>query len=372
MLPPVTLYGSIRYPNGSTAKYIKYHQGSSGRNSPRINGRLVLRGNPYNMERRAVNFAYASGGESYRRKPVFYPPEAEGLLATQSIWQPISDSCYSSFRRKVYNGGSSLGVSLGGWRQSAQMIRNASSNIVESAADLMRYYRNRGGFRVGKKLADKHLEVIFGWQPLFEDIANAARVMVDPLPNSFVSVSKIARQSYRSSYGPDMLGFSEQSSYDGYCRVNHSAMVEVTNPNLWLAEKLGLLNAASVAWDLVPWSFVVNMFSTVGQVVNSITDYTGLTFHNSYRTVTMKGTWNYRTTDDPLDRPKWKGSNGCASAFSWKTRSESGPPMPSLTLRVPGVDWSTAAMATSLAVQQATRAVRILERKGLWRGAYTE
>lgn len=371
MLPPVTTYGSIRYPNGDTATYVKYAQGSSGRNSPKINGRLVLRGNPFNMERRMVNHASASGGARYAAKPIFYPPEAAGYLATQSIWQPVSDSCYSSFRRKVYNGGAALGVSFGSWRQSAQMIRNASSNIVETAADFMRYHR-RGGFRVGKKLADKHLEAIFGWQPLFEDIANAVRTMVKPMPNEFVSVTKTAQLLRQNSSGPDWQGHSELSSFVGYCRVNHSAAIQVTNPNLWLAEKLGLLNAASVAWDLVPWSFVVNMFSTVGQMVNSITDYAGLTFHNSYRTITMKGTWSYYSSDDPYGIAAWAGSNRCASAFSWKTRSESGPPSPSLTLRVPDVNWSTAAMATSLAVQQASRVVRLLERKGLVGGAYTE
>lgn len=360
MIPPLVKIATVRYPNGDTFKYDAYLQGSSGRNSPRVKGDLVLRANPFSMDRRSASCS-AGGGERFFRKPVVYPPEAGGVTKTYEIWQPISSSCYSSFRRKVYSGGNAaLGVTLGSWKQSALMIASKSTRIIAEAADILSY-RRRGGYRARDKIANKHLEIVFGWQPLVQDIAEAVKVFTNPIPSQWVSVTKTGILKHETSSGPDWSGWSEMTSFHGKCSVNHAAAVHISNPNLWLAEKLGLLNGAQVAWDLVPWSFVIGMFGNINQMLGSLTDFTGLTFDNSSRTVTMLGTWNYQGFANDSFGAQSQGFCKASSAFKWKDREINSLPTPSFSWRVPDVNIGLVATAFSLASQQATRAIQRIE-----------
>lgn len=149
----------------------------------------------------------------------------------------------------------------------------------------------------------------------------------------------------------DSLGIISHQTFTLESRVTLAALVRVSNPNLWLAERAGTLNAAAVAWDLVPWSFIVNMFVNTGQVVNSITDFYGLSFEEQSRTVTTFGTLHaYARMSNP---PPGK-------AYPSELRSEEllvhrslGPfPRPPLTFKVPDASWSTVAMAASLFIQK--------------------
>jgi hypothetical protein len=58
----------------------------------------------------------------------------------------------------------------------------------------------------------------------------------------------------------------------------------VNNPNTLLMNQMGFINPASIAWEAVPFSFVVDWFANVGQVLNSATDFVGLSMKNPFTT----------------------------------------------------------------------------------------
>jgi hypothetical protein len=62
------------------------------------------------------------------------------------------------------------------------------------------------------------------------------------------------------------------------------AEVHISNPNLYLANKLGFVNPAVIAWELVPFSFVVDWFVPVGNFLSQWTDFVGLSLQNGYTT----------------------------------------------------------------------------------------
>lgn len=57
--------------------------------------------------------------------------------------------------------------------------------------------------------------------------------------------------------------------------VRLQAQLDTLNPNVLLASNLGLTNPAMVAWDLVPFSFVVDWFLPVGKFLNSFDSHYG-------------------------------------------------------------------------------------------------
>lgn len=126
-------------------------------------------------------------------------------------------------------------------------------------------------------------------------------------------------------------------------RCTRAATVVIANPNAWLMERAGLLNLASVGWDLVPWSFVVNVVVNTGQLVNSITDFVGLEFPSGSTTETLNGVGE--TTC------RGRGEGRATHTVRQKIRNLNPVAAPPLAFRLPEANWGTAAMAASLFTQ---------------------
>lgn len=182
----------------------------------------------------------------------------------------------------------SLAITLAEWKQSEKMI-------VARAGQLMRAYSHVRKFRLFQACAElgvnasgpvrkrfkarqaardvsgAWLELHFGWSPLVSDIHAAVDIMQSPMPDGY-SVGK----GSSTDKVQIVKGFRDWSTYASIktcCRV--SAYVSVSNPNLALANRLGLVNPAAVAWELVPFSFVVDWFLPVSKFLNSFSDFVG-------------------------------------------------------------------------------------------------
>jgi hypothetical protein len=125
------------------------------------------------------------------------------------------------------------------------------------------------GKRVVKSLGNKWLWYSYGVKPLCQDIYNGMDVLTRPTPDMRISVSGTAGESQ------NVGGFYE-TRYVFKSSVRIAASVRVDNPNLWLANKLGLINPVQMFIEGVRLSFVVDWFSNLSQIVNQMTDFAGL------------------------------------------------------------------------------------------------
>ena len=120
------------------------------------------------------------------------------------------------------------------------------------------------------------------------DYQSCLETLSDPWPPSRrVSVKKpwkVGRETDVSVVGPDQIVVA----WDADGHEAFTARVEITNPNLWLANKVGLVNLPGVLWDIIPWSFLVNMFTNMGSVVNQMTDLAGVTLHGTSLTTRIE------------------------------------------------------------------------------------
>lgn len=278
----------------------------------------------------------------YNSRPAYAGKLENGLKAES----------YARFRGKLYKGSAALGVSLAGWKQSREMIvkryQQLTAKAQKTSAELI------GGNKKASELASLHLEIVFGWMPLLEDIHNAYSLMTDTKPmKTFVSASASGFDSWQSG--------SEKWTINS--RVNRATGVTVSNPNLWLAERAGLLNPAAVAWDLVPWSFVVNMFVNTGQLVNSLTDFAGLSFENPTMTTTHE--WTCHNSRYYLTHSGHSLQRGRS-----KVRTFDGLTRPPLLFKLPNVDIGLAAIAASLFTQKMAPVYRLMTSRSRLR--YTE
>jgi len=208
---------------------------------------------------------------------------------------------------------------------------------------------------LAKSWSGRELELVFGWFPLLAEIEATAKLLANmAIPGVYVNGKA------STAFMPDKRLFPTQQGTltvrsDGVQSCTIATAVKVTNPNLHLADKAGFANLPLVAWDLVPWSFVANMFGNFNQVIGSFTDFAGLSFGTVSVTHTTKGVCDhdYRGSasafPDPATRP-----NGHSAAFmKKKVRTVGGyPPRPRLVFQLPSVNTFTVTTGLALITQK--------------------
>lgn len=206
------------------------------------------------------------------------------------------NKCYARFVDKVSDF-AQLGATLGERKQAVDMIVDRATSLRLGYRDLrrgdfqsfLRRFRIREKRRKGqpsrrwtrpKDASALWLEYHFGWSPLIQDIHTAVKLIESPFHHGF-PIQATATSHFENS-GP--FGYNESNRQKGYVSQKQGCTMFVENPNLHRATTLGLTNPAAIAWELVPFSFVVDWFIPVGNFLNSWTDFLGLRFEDSYNT----------------------------------------------------------------------------------------
>lgn len=308
--------------------------------SPRVNGKLRLQSNVYTkVHKRLRTFTNAAH---------YLPSGVTAPFGHERALDSAMAESYSRLRGKLYKGSAALGLTLATYKQSREMIVNRYKSLDRSIEEL--YARANRRRDAGKQVSNLYLEYVFGWAPLLTDIVSACTTVIELAEQSgFVSATSRQQISSRNVYSVPIL--KTVSTCDGIVIVNRSSQYVVSNPNTWLLERAGLLNPAAIAWDAVPWSFVVNMFANTGALVGTITDFVGLSFPNGSTTTTFRTSqYHYRYENYPGGM--YRASGG--SHFS-KSRVLGAVSPPPLVFKLPDSSWELAAIAASLVTQKLSK-----------------
>lgn len=207
-------------------------------------------------------------------------------------------------------------VNLHEYRQSADMITRRASQLSRFVNRLNHFdvpgawkalgagIPSSGAVRRSQKgLANAFLEVHFGWVPLVQDIEGAVKTLTSDPPFRQI-VGKGSSSFDENHQSSTALEFSSTSRHVS-CKALISEFVRVSNPNLFLASQLGLVNPAGFVWETVPYSFVLDWFVNVGQVLNSYTDHFGLEITNSFRTSFQVDSFSFQGNFLLPADPRW-------------------------------------------------------------------
>nr|APG77243.1 hypothetical protein [Hubei levi-like virus 3] len=263
-------------------------------------------------------------------------------------------TAYDRLTRSIRNGqAAALGITLVQWRQSLDMVATRTRQIASAANDIRKgnvvralktlkivsTRKERTRFR---KIHARHpsalwLELQFGWKPLYGDIKTAIDVMSRDIPverkfgNSRVSFSgsRVVQNTSNVYWDEDWLGVS---------RWTFGADVVGINPNVYLAANLGLTNPAQVAWDAVPFSFVVDWFVPINKYLSAFDSRIGFTLDNAFHTHSVKAMSQQRFK---TIKPVWEAGTKVRVATAWRVQRFLGAgSRPSLSSRIPPVDGS--------------------------------
>lgn len=338
-------------PNGSYLDYGHFETSSSPRDTL---GHLKLVQNHHIRNVGRVIYRNRVGGFGGTLRGADWSLKDRDIGLYNKNYKPLYNKAYSRFRGKLYYGNAALGVTAASYRQSADMVRKRYAQMTAPADEMLAQWATLPRGKKAKSLADTHLEIIFGWKPLIDDIQASAKSVIQ-MADTYSHVKGQASTPIESSdYNALTSSISWSHEYNLRMKVALSATAEVRNLNTWLLERAGLLNLGAVAWDVVPWSFVVNMFMSTGAIVNSITDFVGLKLSDSGVTTSVKGLY--------WTRYGWKGEYGEDQIFnSTKTRELRLPERPYFVTRLPDVNWELVAMAASLFTQKFSKLARLVD-----------
>lgn len=217
---------------------------------------------------------------------IYGPPEAPSAMQNEAVTKALL---------KLADQKAMIGENLATLRQTLGLIRNPAEALVKGvrkvhsdkslAPFLYKSYRDilRGGLMNGA--AKRYLEYVYGWKPLMQDIHGIMELAKQKgdSPLLMHSTGKSSQQTQTRLYRYKDLS-NDTTTLTGPCDVNATtrcslwARIDPNQQGVRSLNQLGLLNPAALAWELVPWSFVVDWLLPIGSVLNALSAPAGLIF----------------------------------------------------------------------------------------------
>lgn len=188
------------------------------------------------------------------------------------------------------------------------------------------------------------LKYQYGWKPLISDIYGSLQLINDRSQDhksDRVTVIGNAREEFSFTWEKPMNSYGALLlSRKGWWRAHASLSYRMNIPIVSALSQVGITNPLYVAWEEIPYSFVVDWFLPVGNWINSWTADYGFDFLGGSMTLTQEQTdkgisFLYRPPfpNYTATYPSWGSAYGYGKRMSRSVYSSS--PVPGIHLKNP-------------------------------------
>lgn len=262
---------------------------SISQNSPRVNGKLLLR---QNQVRRTWLVRHGSGiharvSQQFPDQPQsvalyseggYGPPDFNTTLISELTSQARTEAL-ERFRDDYLNNQMQLMEYILEREKIKDSIISVFQTIVQLRKDLslrslyktLRIYNPRTrrveAKRVEMSLHEKWLAWNFQWAPLINDIHTLFKGME---PVTGLPIRKRASASKTTFEQLTYPTSTHSRSMTHTVRVSVTGSVTITDPLLAILDELGLANPAKIVWNAIPFSFVVDWFINIGALADQV------------------------------------------------------------------------------------------------------
>lgn len=187
---------------------------------------------------------------------------------------------------------------VGGSRRMSQLLRNSKYNELSRA-------------HIEKSLATGVLQLQYGWKPLLSDVFGSAELIAQKQLREVRNFSKSAgtrTDKIRSTVVNAPAGRKDEYQYDTTVSYRMGVLFASSSDTMHTLAQVGISNPALVAWELVPWSFVVDWFIPIGNYISASDATNGLTF--------IQGYTSHKTTCKSDVTTTWDGTK-CYQWSNW-------------------------------------------------------
>lgn len=117
-----------------------------------------------------------------------------------------------------------------------------------------------------RDLSSLWLEAQYGWKPLLKDIEGAAAYVAERLERSPERVV-VVRSRLQKDYSPDSQAPLSVQLLNGRSVVSKQIIARIRSENT--TALTGVMDVSSVAWELLPWSFVIDWALPIGSYLKA-------------------------------------------------------------------------------------------------------
>lgn len=166
--------------------------------------------------------------------------------------------------------------------------------------------------------ANLWLEYSYGWRPLLSDIHGAAELLAQThIGNRPTKSTGRGAETKTFDYSYTTEGLTGKASLVANIECLVTAYYDVSNALLDSAKSTGLSNPALLAWELIPYSFVVDWILPVGAYLENVNASSGLTF--------MHGSVGFKikldgTASSSSDNSVWVLGNAATMTYDYAER----------------------------------------------------
>lgn len=159
-------------------------------------------------------------------------------------------------------------------------------------------YRKGGKLSAARSLSQNWLELQYGWKPLLHDI----KAITDSLHREYhgdirsvrgVGVTSVTAET--DVLGPRKVSLATVSPFPvgkqvvvRTSRVEYGLRYAVSDQDRVTLAQTGFLSPISLAWEVIPFSFVVDWFYPVGPYLESLAAFEGMSFVDGYKTTFVR------------------------------------------------------------------------------------
>lgn len=210
----------------------------------------------------------------------------------ENLTQALDAKCVSKLRSKVRKGDLHLGNIVAERLQTASLLRSTLDRLVSFLKRKGSIFREFIHYvKHPRLIGSDFLAFQFGVRPLISDVHAAAEAMAE----AFETVGEGSRITFRTnsneSYTFDVVIDGLAYNVEGLVEISYVARYSVdTAVARWLS-RLGLINPAEIAWEVMPWSFVIDWLLPVQQWLEGSTSEVGLSFHSGTKKVLHRQRW---------------------------------------------------------------------------------
>lgn len=175
---------------------------------------------------------------------------------------------------------------------------------------------------INKRVSDSWLQLQYGWLPLISDATSAAELLAQTMVGR--PIRQTVKSQVKDSWTERTTGAwtwdstPNLSSMTYYHDVQIQAVartgyvIDITNANLATLAQTGLTDPLLLAWELLPYSFVVDWFYQIGDYLSALTAFNGITIRDRWQSlqVTQNGIVEYYApwagiTRDDSPKTRW-------------------------------------------------------------------
>lgn len=236
----------------------------------------------------------------------------------------------------------SLVSSLGSFVRIARAVRRRDPRIIRRVLK-----RDPGAKDIIRSPSGLWLKYWFEIVPTVHDIHSLLTVLTSDFPPLTIQGNSSYRESV-SNYSTDYtmnVWFSDSWTY--ICKMQ--ADLRMRNPNLVLASRFGFTQPLSVAYELVPFSWALDYFVNVGEMLSNFEPrFPGYDISNAFQTEYVPQT-HWAAMYNSLGKP-W-GTKGPAFSKGYRMVRTLGLPSYELNVSADPLNFKRASYLVAVAVQ---------------------